>query len=262
MAKPPLISAVAAMRQAKEARLQAQKAEHQRRAAEAARDATERELLRAQGAELRAILQRLDVLSGKPGSNADEASRARLRAEREEIVARLQEVTREHQHKLGEAIGFRGDFEFLARFEGHAQSVKFLGFGLYIDPATDLALSKPGVIRNRYTFILTPDELEAGLVPEVAAPIWDRIVQRFPILLQPSTPPAVQTALLSLGFNVGIGNRIWQGLEKSISEGDWLAVADGIEAMAKQGLHQRFPGLEKRRQAEAGLIRNALGSGR
>jgi hypothetical protein len=290
-----VLAAVAAMRQAKEARLQAQKAEHQRRAAEAARDATERELLRAQGAELRAILQRLDVLSGKPGSNADEASRARLRAEREEIVARLQEVTREHQHKLGEAIGFRGDFEFLARFEGHAQSVKFLGFGLYIDPATDLALSKPGVIRNRYTFILTPDELEAvlkvvglrgedakraledspvlkrirlqqfdvaRLVPEVAAPIWDRIIQRFPILLQPSTPPAVQTALLSLGFNVGIGNRIWQGLEKSISEGDWLAVADGIEAMAKQGLHQRFPGLEKRRQAEAGLIRNALGSGR
>ena len=282
-----VLAAVVATRQAAEA-------ERQRRVAVEAREATERELLRAQGAELRAMLQRLDVLAGQPNSDDDGPRLERLRAERVEIETRLQAVTKKHQRKLGAAIGFRGDFDFLARFEGHAQSVKFLGFGLHIDPATDLALSKPETIRDRYAFILTPDELEAvlnvvglrgdeakqaletspvlrrirlqqfdvaRLVPDVATPIWSRLVQRFPMLLQPPTPPAVQTALVSLAFNVGTGNRFWQRMEKPISERNWDGVANGIEAMAKQGLHARIPGLARRRQIEANLIRSALGAG-
>ncbi len=289
-----VLAAVVATRQAKEARLQAEEAKRQRRVAVEAREATERELLRAQGAELRAVLQRLDVLAGQPGSDADKARLERLRAERAEIEARLQAVTNKHQRKLGEAIGFRGDFGFLARLEGHAQSVKPYGLGLHIDPATDLALSKPKTIRDRYAFILTPDELEAvmnavglrgeeakqalaaspilrrirlkqfdvaRLVPEVAAPIWGRLVKRFPVLLKSEAPRAVQTALLSLAFNIGTGGRFWQHLEKPISERDWRGVADGIEAMAAQGPQSRFAGLAKRRQMEADLIRSALGEG-
>lgn len=285
------LAAVVATYQAKEARLQAEEAQRQRRVAEEARDATERELLRAQGAELRAMLQRLDVLAGQPNPDADETQLERLRAERAEIVARLQAVTKEHQQKLGQAIGFRGNFDFLARFEGHAQSVKYLGFGLHIDPATDLALATPETIRNRYAFILTPDELEAvlnvvglrrdeakqalaaspvlrrislqqfdvaRLLPEVAEPIWERLVKRFPILLNPQTPSGVQTALLSLAFNVGTANRFWRPLEQPISEGDWHGVAEEIEALAKQGSHARFPGLAKRRQMEAELIRKSI----
>jgi hypothetical protein len=272
---------------------QAQEAERQRRSAVEAKEATERELLRAQIGELRALVQHIDVMLARPESAADAAQRERLRAERDEVNARLSEAAQAHQRTLAAAIGFRGDFAFLERWEGHAGQLKppFGGGGVFIDPATDLALAKPDVIRARYAFILTPDELQAvlsfvglradaaatawkatpiaerirfapadvaRLVPEVAAPFWQGLVRRFPNLTGPSTPPAVQTVLLSLAFNIGIGNKAWDRLSQPIAAADWSAVADEIDRLAQQPKFARFPGVAKRRHAEAELLRSAL----
>ena len=116
-------------------------------------------------------------------------------------------MAREHQQKLAATIGFRGDLGFLLRWEGHVGKLRLEGVSVQIDPATDLAAANPETIRDRYAFILTPDELEAvlslvglrgaavktawkanpilqrirlaptdvaRLVPEVAAPIWQK----------------------------------------------------------------------------------------
>src|SRR5262245_18816420 len=268
---------------------QAQEAERQRRSAVEAKEATERELLRAQIGELRALVQHIDVMLARPESAADAAQRDRLRTERDQVNARLAEVAQAHRRKLAAAIGFRGDFDFLQRWEGHAGKLQRFDTGVFIDPATDLALAKADVIRARYAFILTPDELEAvlsfvglrgdaaqaawnanpiaqriqfapadvaRLVPEVAAPFWDQLVRRFPILTDPATPPAVQSALLSLAFNVGTGSKVWDRLSQPIAAADWFALADAIDSLAQEPRFARFPGSAERRHAEAELVRS------
>jgi len=213
-----------------------------------------------------------------------------FRSERKLIEKQLRAVTAEHQKKLGEAIEFRGGVGFLARFEGHARSVKYLGMGVHIDPATDLSLTKRETVQSRYAFILTPDELEsvlgvvglrgdaakraleksptlqqirleefdvARLVPEVAQPFWEGLVKSQPILKDDATPAEVQTAVLSLSFNLGIRTAL-KAVEAPVTKGLWLGVADAIEAVAEQGIHARIPGLAKRRREETRLIRSAL----
>lgn len=279
-----------AVDRAEEARNEAEAADRERQAAVQARKAAERELLRAQGAELRAMIQRLDVLAAQPVAKSDARRQDKLRLERKQIEQELKTVTAQHQKKLGEAIGFRGDFGFLARFEGHVRSVRFFGMGVHIAPATDLALAKPDVIRSRYAFILTPDELEAvlgvvglrgdeaekalenspalqrihleefdvaRLVPEVAQPFWESLVKSQPILKDVATHAGVQTAVLSLAFNMG-PRRALNAVEAPLSERNWLGVADAIEAVATERTHVQFPGLAKRRREEAGLIRSAM----
>jgi hypothetical protein len=268
---------------------QAAEADRQRRSAVAAREASERELLRAKAGELRALIQRVDVMIGRTDPDAEATRIERLRAERAKLESRLEEVAREHQRKLAAAIGFRGDLGFLLRFEGRVGGLKLSLGTVQIDPATDLGFAKAETIRDRYAFILTPDELEAvlslvglrgtpaeaawkanpilqrirlestdvaRLVPEVAAPIWQDLVRRFPSLTASSTPPYAHTALLSLAFNIGTGNRVWQTLSEPISRSDWRAAADIVESMAQQGRHSQFPGLARRRREEAALLRD------
>lgn len=273
---------------------QAAEAERQRRAAVAALERSERELLRAKAGELHAMIQRVDGMLGSAGADADPARVERLRAERAMIESRLNEVTQEHQRKLAAAIGFRGDLGFLIRLEGQAGKVKVIGNTVMIDPATDLARADAATIRDRYSFILTPDELEAvlgiiglsgpqaavmwqqspvlqrihleptdvaRLVPEVAAPIWQDLLRRFPTLGESSVPPAVHTALLSLAFNVGTGNRIWPPLSEAISRKNWHAAADIIDPPAKGGAYTQIPFVARRRHEEAALLRGIASTG-
>jgi hypothetical protein len=272
----------------------ATEAERQRSEAVKERDASERELLRAKAAELRALIQRVDMMLGSGDQSADASRAERLSKERGMLESRLNEVVQEHQRKIVAAMGFRGELGFLLRWEGHAGKVVLSIGTVMIDPATDLGFTKAETIRDRYAFILTPDELEAvlslvglrgaaaqaaweanpilkriqlkstdvaRLVPEVAAPIWLNLVSRFPVLNADSTPPHVHTALLSLAFNVGTEHPIWKKLSEPIFRGDWAAAADQVGSLAQQGRHAQLPGLAKRRREEAALLRNELGAG-
>lgn len=223
------------------------------------------------------------------GNNDDLAS---LETERQTLAERLARTTRLYQAKLAEQIGFRGDLDFLMKWEGDVGGVKLLGGAVVIDPATYLAHETPEVIRARYEFILTPAELQAvlavtgksgaaaeaayaanpiltririeradvaRLVPEILEKWWRGLVDTYPILGAPDTPGAVQTAILSLRVNIGSAKRYWDTLAPLIRGGKWLELADAIEAVsAGANFPNMFPAIRKRRSEEAALIRNAL----
>jgi len=281
-----------AERERAEAVAQRKVADEQRSRAEKALAATQRELLRAQSAELRGLLQRVDRLSAAapPGPQ-----RERLQQERKALLARLETSTREHQKRLAAEIGFRGDFSFLQRWEGNVGGVSADASGATIDPQTWLGQANPQVIRQRYEFVLTPDELDgvlavvglrgeavqaawrahpalcriqlepndvARLVPEVAGEFWLRLVQRYPTVLAPSVTPATHTALLSLAFNAGTNKRFFDPIIATLPKVDPQLTADALER-ATQTTEQRLGELGKnihrRRVAEANLLRAEAG---
>jgi hypothetical protein len=268
-------------------------ADEQRNRAEKALAETERELLRAQSAELRGILQRLDGMIARAGGPAAADAASALGRERTEVMDRLSALTKLHEKKLGEQMGFRGDFDWLLKWEGHAGGVKWLGSGgLWIDPGTDLAFAARDVISRRYAFVLSPDELEAvlsavglrgpeaeaalkkslllqritlspadvaRLVPEVAESWWLQLAKRYPVLSLPQTPGPVHTALLSLAYNVGMGAQVWRQLAPAIEQQNWKRLADAIESLPDSlPSMSRFEALKRRRREEASLIRTAV----
>lgn len=272
------------------AQAQRAEAEGQRRRAEQALAAAGRELLRAQTAELRGLLQRLDGLLAQPPAGA---SLPRLQQERTAVFERLQRSALAQQQQLAQAMGFRGDLGFLQRWEGRAGGVTLLGDEPLIDPETDLRRADAATIRQRYEFLLTPEELDgvlalvgtqgdaaraawgahpalcrirlaphdvARLVPEVAERFWQALVQRYPLLLQPTVTPAQQTALLSLAYNIGLQPRRLEPIVALLPGGDAARIADALEHSldgAPQAL--RLPALLRRRLAEANLVRAEAG---
>lgn len=266
-------------------------ADQQRARAEKALAATQRELLRAQSAELRGLLQRVD---GLQAVRAAGPAAERLQRERSALAARLDATTRRHQQLLAAEIGFRGDFEFLQRWEGNLGGVRLVGDEAMIDPQIDLGRARAELIRQRYEFVLTPDELDgvlalvgqrgdaaraawkahpalcrirlqatdvARLVPEVAGEFWLRLVARYPAVRDGAgTSPALHTALLSLAFNAGVNKRLFDPVIAAMAQPDRGRVADAIEhAQDDNPLLARFPGLKRRRTAEANLVRAEAG---
>jgi hypothetical protein len=225
--------------QSREAESQRLAAVGQERKTAAALAESERRLLRAQTAELRATIERLDLLKASAEKDGKAGEIDGIESERRELVARLDETANLHRKKLGEAMGFRGDFDWLMRRRGSAGGVKLLGgVGAFIDPATYLRTANATVIKTRYEFLLTPDEMEAvlllvgksgdageiyakhravlervqlkptdvaQLIPEAAQPVWDQLLTSRPELNRESTPASVQTAFLDLGFDSEIG---------------------------------------------------------
>jgi hypothetical protein len=257
--------------------------------------ATERGLLRAQTAELRAMIERLDQMSASLSRAQDVAALASLKRERDELGAKLDETTRLHQKEIAESMGFRGDLGWVAKWEGEFGGVKLLGDEIMIDPSTYLAAETAANIKKRYEFLLSPDEMAAvlaivgkrgaeakaayaehrailqrihlkptdvaQLVPEALEPWWRRVVGKYPSLEKDSTPGSVQTALLSLAFNTGTGARTWDPLAPAIRDEDWSSLADLIEVASDQyasRLGAVYPGLKRRRAQEANLIRAEL----
>lgn len=88
-----------------------------------------------------------------------------------------------------------------------------------------------------------------------AIPYWEAIAHRFPTLAEAGTPGQVQTALLSIAYNRGAGNRSLEVLETPLKSRNWWMVADIIGRMQQD--HQ-LGGIRKRRRMEADLIRKAL----
>jgi hypothetical protein len=265
-------------------------ANRERDVAERALAAIQRELLRAQSAELRGLLQRVDTLLA---THATPAAAERLQQEHRSLAGRLETTTRRHQQLLAAEIGFRGDFEFLQRWEGRVGGVQQIGDEAMIDPQIDLTRAKPEVVRQRFEFVLTPDELDgvlalvgqrgealravwrdhpalcrirlqptdvARLVPEVAGEFWLRLAQRYPAVKDRGVSPAVQTALLSLAFNAGVNARLFDPLVAALQSADRARVADAIEhALDRNPALARFPALKRRRIAEANLVRGEAG---
>lgn len=261
----------------------------ERKRAETALATTERELLRAQTAELRGLILRIDRLLAEAPPKGHE----RLQNERRSLQERLAKTVAEHQKRLAAAIGFRGDFGFLQRWEGNVGGVKLIGNSATIDPQTDLSFIKPEVVRQRYEFLLTLDELEgvlalasvrgervqeiwrahpalcritiqpadvARLVPEVAGNYWLRLVKQYPEVEDLEVNAATHTALLSLVFNLGLNKRFFEPLMTALRAKDAAAMAQAIDrAHADMGLVARNPYLQRRRTAEANLIREAAG---
>lgn len=279
-----------AVAQRAEAVAQKALADQQRARAEQALAATQRELLRAQSAELRGLLQRVDrLLAAQPTA----AAAARLQQEQATLNTRLAATTDQHQRLLAAEIGFRGDFGFLQRWEGNIGGVSLVGDEAMIDPQIDLARTQPALIRQRFEFVLTPDELDgvlalvgqrgeaaraawrahpvlcrirlqpsdvARLVPEVAGEFWLQLLRRYPALTQADASPALHTALLSLAFNAGINKRWFDPVLAARAQGDQARVADAVEhALDTSPALARFPMLKRRRIAEANLLRAEAG---
>ena len=91
--------------------------------------------------------------------------------------------------------------------------------------------------------------------PSAAKPYWEAISGRFAALADPETPPSVQTALLSLAYNRGAGNRHLEPLGAMLAAGDWVAAANKIGAMQQD---HKQKGIRRRRREEAALIRAEL----
>ncbi|SEB24323.1 glycoside hydrolase family protein [Variovorax sp. YR216] len=276
-----------------EAEVQTGIAVKQRRRAEDALAATERELLRAQGAELRAMVKRVEDLIAKAGARG--ANVGELEREHEQLQARLADTTRRLQARLAEKMGFRGDLAWIARWEGSTGGVKLIGGDVTIDPQTSLMTTDAATLRQRYEFLLTPTEMDAvaslagkrgdearsafearravldrirlepaevaRLVPEATEPWWQTLLKRYPTLNEPTTPASVHTAVLSLAFNVGPGGSRWQPVAEAIAARDWRRVADRIENFRIPSFNDAViqQAIKRRRSAEADLIRNELG---
>ena len=180
--------------------------------------------------------------------------------------------------------GFSGDPQWVHRQEGHNGSAYWPGgaSGVTLDPGFDLGAGSWSAFEQHYAPRLTAPQLDAckrarglqggqakaaltrfpalrtiritrdvadSLFPLVAAPYWSALVRRFPGLA--AAPGPVQTALLSLGYNRGAGNKDLAVLGAPIASGQWNRVAALIHGM--QQMHP-LVGIRRRRRAEARLI--------
>ena len=185
---------------------------------------------------------------------------------------------------------FRGDLHRVHAWEGHNGAPYWPGgaSGVTLDPGFDLGHNIESRLRRYYGEILEEREIRAllGVIglkggearlalaaspaikairisreqaarvfPHLAAWYWQEIVRRFPMLAAQETPPAVQTAALSLSYNRGSGNKALAVLADPIRERDWRGVADEIASMQQD---HRLAGIRSRRREEAALIRSAI----
>lgn len=183
---------------------------------------------------------------------------------------------------------FDGDARWVHAQEGHNGSAYWPGgsSGVTLDPGFDLGAGSWSAFEEHYAPRLTAPQLDAckrvrglqggqakkaltrypalrtiritravadELFPLVAAPYWAALVRRFPGLSH--APGPVQTALLSIGYNRGSGNKDLAQLAAPIAAGQWNRVASLIHGM--QQLHP-LPGIRRRRRAEARLIDPSL----
>ena len=281
-----------AFQQSREADRQRLAAVEQERKTAAALAESKRGLLRAQTAELRAMIERLDQLKASAEKDGRTEDIASLQREQAELAKRLDETASLHRKKLAEAMGFRGDLGFIMKWEGNIGGVKLEGSEAEIDPATDLSTAKANVIKSRYEFLLTPDEMNAvlslvgkkgeeakaiydqhkvilerihlkpddvaRLVPEAAQPTWELLLNGLPVLKEDSTPPSVHTALLSLAFNAGAMRVEKDPMGSTVKNRDWLRVADLIEVATNYVRGVFAQAIKRRRTEEADLIRTEL----
>ncbi|MDH3602635.1 MAG: peptidoglycan-binding protein [Candidatus Tectomicrobia bacterium] len=186
--------------------------------------------------------------------------------------------------------GFHGDASWVHAREGHAGKPYWPGgaSGVTFDPGVDLGHAQATLVEQLYASLLTAGQLAAAqkvygiqgadaevaldadttlqsirisrsqadtIFPFAAKPYWDAVVQRFAGIDAADTLGSVQTAMLSLAYNRGAGNRALEDLKQPIADKDWSRVAEIIGSMQQD--HQ-LEGIRSRRRMEAELIRNEL----
>jgi len=189
---------------------------------------------------------------------------------------------------------FRGDTSWIHRWEGHAGRAYWPkgNSGVTLDPGVDLGHIDAKLFERAYAGLLNDAQqvdarkvmglkgeaagaaLEAAkrdntplatirvsreqadpLFAIVAEPYWEQITARFKSLLGAKVPAAVHTAMLSLTYNRGSGNKVLEQLRDPLDKGDWAGVGRRIQAMQQD---HKLEGIRKRRRAEGQLILDNL----
>jgi hypothetical protein len=185
---------------------------------------------------------------------------------------------------------FHGDLAWVRAREGHAGKPYWPGgiCGITLDPDFDLRFQTLERVRQHYGDLLTLEQegalaraigrrgtdardllrddavlrsIRVGrehalrVMPHIAVDSWQAIVQRFPAIELPDTPPSVQTVMLSLAYNRGAEHRELETLAFPIEAGDWHGLAARIAAMQQD---HSLPGVRSRRRLEASLILDEL----
>ncbi len=197
----------------------------------------------------------------------------------------------DREARIGEQLnGFLGDLDWVHRKEGHRGRPYWPGgeSGVTLDPGVDLGHAAADLIERLYGPLCTSaqmtalrqvfglqgeaanDTLKASavlagirltnaqaaeLMPFAAHNYWRDISKRFKALQRKSTPASVQTALLSLAYNRGAGNRHLESLGELLEDKQWSDVAAKIAAMQQS---HKLKGIRIRRREEASLIRAEL----
>lgn len=184
---------------------------------------------------------------------------------------------------------FHGDLAWVQAREGHVGKAYWPGgiAGVHLDPGFDLRfqtldgvrrhfgeclnLEQEGAVaraigrRGREAADLLRDDrvlqsirVERSHALRVMAHLvvdsWQALAGALPGVEAMQTPPAVQTALLSLACHVGIPG-VPEALREPIGRRDWLAAAECIGVMQADHV---LPGVRARRRLEADLIRDEL----
>ena len=184
---------------------------------------------------------------------------------------------------------FRGDLHWVHDQEGHKGQPYWPGgaSGVTLDPGVDLGHANPDMVNKVYRRLisdaqyaavervlgvrgdeaagalqadellqsirLTHDQAET-VFPFTAHDYWKNVCARFRVDRE-SAIPAIQTVLLSLGFNRGAGNPQLAVLIEFLETERWADVADRVGQMQQS---HALSGIRKRRRAEANLIRAEL----
>ena len=236
------------------------------------------------GADTRATIRRFQTRVGLATTGV--ADRATWNQLEPSVVSALKQW---QPHVAAQLPTFRGDLDWVHDQEGHRGQAYWPGgvSGVTLDPGVDLGHANPDLIANLYrplmneiqyaalrrvcgikgeeaarvlqadpalqSIRLTPDKAESVL-PFAARNYWDKISRRFHVD-RASTLPAVQTVLLSLAYNRGVGNSDLAVLTAPLEGERWAEIAELVGAMQQD---HSLPGIPLRRQAEANLIRAEL----
>ena len=185
---------------------------------------------------------------------------------------------------------FRGDLAWIHKWEGHAGKPYWPrgNSGVTLDPGVDLGHADLSLVTRCYSGLVTAEQWqdlqqvmglrggEAGaaldravkgqsplagirisreqavaLMKVTAAPYWQQISSRFTVLADSATPTTVQTALLSLAYNRGPGNKALGVLAQPLAAGIWRSVGERIQTMQQD---HALEGVRRRRRSEGALI--------
>lgn len=198
-------------------------------------------------------------------------------------AALIADVARKTEDDLESFRGLLGFISGQESHQGHPYCPPVASSGVTLDPGFDLGQQTIRAMQRVYADLLTPQELlalsravgvrppraralardpdiaairiarpdAAELLPRVVGPYWRAVQRECPVLLQPSVPSAVHTAVLSLAMNAGHGGLL--RIAPAIRREDWLSLVRTLE-----GMHRTVPALARRRREEALLVRRAL----
>lgn len=189
--------------------------------------------------------------------------------------------------------GFKGDPFWIHEWEGHKGYPYWPGgaSGVTIDPGVDVGHMSDKLVPlfiDIYDNYLRSDEIDlllrtrgvkgvaaddlldseegralrairisraeaAEIFPFTLDPYWDRLKIRFDTIVE--APGAVQTVLLSLGYNRGPDNPGLDALHEPIARQNYEKVGNLVMAMQQ---NHRLDGIRRRRRAEGRLILESL----